>query len=82
MNDTLCIGIDLAHKNHPHARWNRVAARLRRAGAVQFGGFFEFEDADPFDIADLLHESLDPGDRFVIRVVLPDAFHSGEQRVA
>lgn len=82
MTETFCVGIALAHKNHPYARWNRVAARLRWHGAVQIGGLFEFEDVHPFDIEALLHDSLDPGDRFVIRVVLPEAFHPGEQRVA
>lgn len=82
MNETLCIGIDLARINNPQARWNRVAALLRQRGARQVGGLFEFEDADPDHVAALLDDWLDPDDRVVIRIVLPGAIYLGEQRVA
>lgn len=82
MTESFCVGIALAHKNHPHARWHRVAACLLHQGAVQVGGMFEFEDADPDHVAALLDDWLDPDDRVVIRIVLPGAIYLGEQRVA
>lgn len=82
MHDTLWVGIDLAHKNLPQARWNHLAARLRRMGARQIGGLFEFDDADPAQLESWLQDELEPWDRYVIRVVLPDAFLPGEGQVA
>jgi len=81
MQDTLCLGIDLTPKNFPQARWNRLATRLRRMGARKVGGLFEFDDADPDQLAAWLRDELELGDRFLIRVALPDAFLPGEERV-